>query len=612
MDGVTIPLQSDEISSHRDGSARFAVLSAQLANMQPGQTRIVNLYTGAKTVSTPSALPASPDWNLELEAQVFDANGNVTANLIAQPQAQLMAQIANGSGRRLAGSVASEYTVVTSFKDKSTNAVHPHLTARLHTRLVDAGTRIRTDVVMENTRTWTVAPSNINYSMTIKRNGLIIHTQPKFKHHIQSRWHKVIWSDPSTAPKARVRHQMNYFVNSKAIWNYNIGLSIPETVLANQYLALQQARQNQIDLGPMANIFLAPYMPMTGGRGEIGPLPQWTATYLLSQDDRALEVMLANMDAAGSVPIHYRDDVTGEPLDIDTHPQVSVRFGKSIPALPSSTDYKTIWSADTAHQGSYAYVPYLITGDVFYQDEMMFWAGWNLASPNPDYRGKGAGIISGEQVRAQAWALRSIWEAATALPNNHRLKGYFESKLLNNLNWYAAAYPENPNAKALYPLNAVPKPDEKHLTGPWQNDFLMLVFSLMAENQEPKAKNVATWLGEFNVNRFLKEHEGFCSAKAPGYYFTIVNESNNPITTWADLFNRNWPGVTCAGLAIDPASYPNSAIGYAANARAMLAAATNAGIPNASTAYTKWVSMTPGVDQPMTANPTWAIIPRSN
>lgn len=181
VDGATIPLQADEISSHRDGSARFAVLSAQLSNLQPGQSKIINLYTGAKSTSTPS-VPSNPDWNLELEAQVYDANGSITT-LVAQPQADLVKQIANNTGHRLSGAVANEYTVALPFKNKATGATHPHLTARLHTRLVDGGQRIRTDVVMENTRTWTANPGNITYSFTVKRNGSTIYTQPKFTHY---------------------------------------------------------------------------------------------------------------------------------------------------------------------------------------------------------------------------------------------------------------------------------------------------------------------------------------------------------------------------------------------------------------------------------------------
>lgn len=608
VDGVAVPLQTDEISSHRDGSARFAVLSAQLNNLQPGQSKIINLYTGTKTTSTPN-VPANPDWNLELEAQVFDANGNVVATLVAQPQAQLAAQISSGSGRRLAGAVATEYTVALPFKDKATGTQHPHLTARLHTRLVDAGQRIRTDVVMENTRTWTANPGNITYSFAVKRNGSTIYTQPKFTHYHHARWHKVLWTGASAEPQARVRHNMPYFMASKAVWNYDLNVVVPEAVLAKDYSRLATARADQAALGPMGSMLLERYFPTTGSRDEIGPYPRWTVNYLLSQDSRAREVMMANADAAASVPVHYRDEDTGYPLDLDRYPTVSTTPEWSTPKLPALTNGTTIWTPDIAHQGSFAYVPYLLTGDAFYQDEMMFWTSWNAASPNPGYRGGGLGLAKDNQVRGQAWAMRSLGETYRSLPDNHPRKSYFDNRLKVNLDWYANAYPRNPNSGSLYPLNAMPKPDQLDYTGPWQNDFFGVVIAQLAELKEPGAYEVLDWVSKFNVGRFVAEDQGFCTAYAAGYFFQIQDSSGKPYTTWRDLFQANFPGETCnPNMAI--AGYPGWAGGYAAGARAVLASAYNGGVAGANSVYAKWRNLTSAMDADIPNDPTWAIVPR--
>ena len=608
VNGATIPLQADEISSHRDGSARFAVLSAQLKDVQPGEARIINLYTGAKANSPPS-VPADPDWNLEVETQVYDASGNVTATLVAQPQAQLKSQIASNSGRRLSGAVASEYTVVTDFKDKATGAPHPHLSARFHTRLVDGGARIRTDVVMENTRTWTTAPGNITYSMVIKRNGVTLHTQPKFTHYHHARWHKVVWTDAAAQPLSRVRHHMPYFMASKAVWNYDLGLKIAEASLAKDDADLAKARTDQAALGPMGNGLLEKYFPMTGGRSDIGPYPRWTANYLVSQDQRAQEVMLSIADAAAAVPIHYRDEDTSYPLDLDSYPTVSITPSWSSPVLPTVVDGTTIWTPDIAHQASYAYVPYFITGDAFYLDEMMFWTAWNAATPNPTYRDGGQGLAKDNQVRGQAWAMRALGETYRSLPDNHPRKSYFGGRLATNLDWYAKQYPLNPNASSLYPLNAIPKPDEPHLTGPWQNDYFGIVFAQLAENSDPNAKVVLDWVSKFNLGRFNAEAEGFCTARAAAYYWTIVDANKAPYTTWKSLYQANYPGETCSSIqAID--GYPNWSGGYAAGARAMMASANNAGVSNAGTTYSKWRAMTASMDADYANNPTFAIVPR--
>src|SRR5690606_23952401 len=138
--------------------------------------------------------------------------------LVANPQAQLKQQIASGQGRRLNGPVAAEYTVVAPMVNASTGVAHPHLVARLHTRLYNNGTRFRTDVVMENNWALKSAPSDLNYSLTVTANGQTLLSQPAFTHHHKARWHKVLWSGASD-PNVRVRHNMRYFIDSRATWN---------------------------------------------------------------------------------------------------------------------------------------------------------------------------------------------------------------------------------------------------------------------------------------------------------------------------------------------------------------------------------------------------------
>jgi len=607
VDGTTIPLQTDELSTHRDGSARFAVLSAQLTNLSAGQKRIINLYRGAKSSSTPN-VPAKPDWNLELEAQVYDANGSVTT-LVAQPQAQLVSQIASGSERRLAGAIASEYTVTLPFKNKATGATHPHLTARLHTRLVDGGQRIRTDVVMENTRTWAAAPSNITYSLAIKRNGSTLHTQPQFTHYHHARWHKVIWTGAATEPMARVRHNMPYFIASKAVWNYDLGIKIPEYILSQFYNQYQKSKTAQTNLGPMANLLMTTAFPNTGGRPEIAPLPQWTAMYLISQDDRMREVMLAHADVAAAVPIHYRDESTvNQPLDLDRYPKVATYLGTSQPALPAVINGITIWKPDTAHQGSYTYVPYLITGDAFFLDEMMFWASWNMTKNIPEYRDFGQGLLRDDQVRGQAWALRALGEVSHALPDSHILKSYFENRLSNNLEWFYKNWIATPIGN-VWPMGSPVNPYSYDTVAPWQNDFWAIVMAQLVEAGEPRAKELLTWSSKFGVGRFLNEAQGMCLAKAPGYFLKTKNSSKSWVSSWTEFAQVNFPGVTCTSdLKYD--GYPASGTGYVATARAMLATASSLDIPDAAKAYVLWKSKTPLVDKDYPNNPAWAIIPR--
>ena len=597
--GNTVPVQADEISTHPDGSVRFAVLSAQLSNLPANAPRIVNFYSAAK--SSPSvSLPASPNWNLQVKATL--SNGTV---LVANPQAQLQQLIASGANRRLHGPVASEFTVVAPMVDQASGTPHPHLTARLHTRLYEGGSRIRTDVVMENNWTFKTGSSNITYSLNVTANGQTLLSQPSFTHYHHARWHKVVWSGATAAPQYRLRHHMPYFLSSRMLWNYNLGLKVPESVLADEAAAI--ARANTKPMGPA---LIQPYFPSTGGRPDIGPLPRWAVLYLLTQDDRARNSMLVNADAAASVPIHYRDEGNDQPVNVQRHPDISLRYpAYSTPAVPSGSG-KTIWEPDRAHQPSFAYLPYLVTGDAFYLDEIMFWASWNIAWSDTDSRQSSKGLITGEQTRGMAWALRSVAEAAHAVPDNHSQKSYYKTSLVNNLEWYDAAT-KNPNMQS--PLGAMWMWDGNDATIPWQNDFVATIFSRLAENDEPKAKAVLDVFSKFNVGRFLNEANGYCPKRAFNYDMYTVDTSGRYFTTWGPLYNRKYPelvGVPCSKVDFAEEAYPDDANGMVAFGRGALAAAANAGVSGALEAYNKVKGFSPGMDTEFLYEPTWAIVPR--
>ncbi|MDP2263619.1 MAG: hypothetical protein Q8K24_10730 [Hydrogenophaga sp.] len=720
---TSVPLQADEISSHRDGSARFAVLSAQLSGLQANERRIVNIYkaTGAASSAT---LPADPAWNMEVTAKIFNTQvtkvkfgnrngqtagtpflageqitirlslgastesfshtvtsaqaggGHTTLSLIAEEfrklvnsqstvfmaerigtgngyenvwiktrdpaggafqvsfvyagaatlsqsntanyeaprnwvfkaQDALKQQIAASNGgqtvptRRLHGPVASEFALSAPLKDAVTGAEHPHLTARLDTRLYNAGQQIRTDVVMENNWTFKANPKNITYELTVKQGANTVHQQPVFTHYHHARWHKAVWA--GAEPKVQLRHHMGNFMASRAVWNYDRTLAVSETTLAAEATNLANRRAAQAHLGPMGNVFLQPLFGTTGGRPDIGPLPRWTALYLVTQDERARASMMANADAAAAVPIHYRDENTDQPVDPVAQRTLSVYWNGY--TVPEGTD-PTIWAPDTAHQASFTYVPYLLTGDKFYQDEMLFWASWNVISMPSGYRGNEKALVNRHQVRGQAWALRSLFEAHAALADRHPMKATFRTMLDNNLAHYRQTYV---NGTAVSPLGAIQH--STTTTPPWQNDFVGTVVSLMAENKEPNARELVDWLSRFNVGRFLSEDQGFCTARAPGYYWKNVDASGVFLTTWSQLFAENYAadmGKACSTLTVTE-GYPTNSAGYAAYARGMLAAAANAGVSGGSTAYARWKAMTPAMDKAFAADPTWALAPR--
>lgn len=722
--GRSIPVQADDISSHRDGSARFAVISALLSDLRPGDRRVISLFAGG-TRGAAQALPEAPDWNLEVIATIYSpqtvkvkfgnrsgqtagipfkegetiglsltsqgltekfilsvsaaqaGGGHATLQAIAsafsilineksrifvaekplksyenffvrtkdpargafdisfeykgtasttistvaefskpeqwayRPQNDLTAALKSRENKtpgsdivRFNGPVASEFHLAAPLVNQTTGSAHPFLTARLDSRFYEQGKRSRTDVVLENNWGFKKDPRNIRYELVVKLNRKTLFHQPAFEHFHHARWHKPLWNDE---PQYILRHQIQDFFDSKAVHNYDLTLVITEATLNAEQVNLEKAKKTQKYLGPMANVFIRPDFLSPGGRPENGPLPRWAVLYLLTQDERAFDSMLENSNAITGVPIHYRDEATDLPLDPIEHSSYSTHIN-SRKKPPTSAD-PTIWAPDQAHQASYTYLPYLLTGDRFYLEEMMFWASWNVLNQTVANRQGPLALITKDQIRAQAWILRSFGEVYRSLPDKHPMKQVYSKILENNLNRYFELYITQ---KLTSPLGAI-----THLggtsTSPWQMDYFMTTMSLLAQNHDPHAQEILNWWGRFTVGRFLSDDFGFCAARAAGNYWPIAKVDGTYMTTLKEVFELAYPddvGKECDDIQIKE-GYPNSHTGYVAYARGALAAAENAGVPRAAEAYKKWKSMTPLLDAAFASNPSWAISPRN-
>src|SRR5690606_2837519 len=174
------------------------------------------------------------------------------------------------------------------------------------------------------------------------------------------------------------------------------------------------------------------------------------------------------------------------------------------------------------------------------------------------------------------------------------------------------AYITNPNPRRS-PLGTTFDSYMGDNTSPWQGDYMAIVLAQLVENGEPLAADVLAWTSRFNIGRLTSDAQGFCAARAPGYYWAIRAPNNGPFfTTWAEVMAANYPGdvgKSCATMTITE-GYPLWSGGYAATIRTMLAATANVNVPGARAAYDKWKSMTPGMDKDYANDPTWAIVPR--
>jgi hypothetical protein len=517
-------------------------------------------------------------------------------------------EASGGTRAWLEGPLATELSLSMPFLAED-GEPHPRLAARFDVR-VQADRRVRTDAAVENVRTYGAEPRNEQYDVTIASGGSIVFHRPGVVHFHHARWHRVFWWDRTAigGSPLEARHSPAALVASRAVPSYDLGLNIHPGAMAEAV-----ARTGEAGGEPMGSGLITLYMPTAGGRGDLGLLPHWDVLYLLTMDRRARTIALAQADAAGSAPVHYRDEATDLPVSLDGHPGIALQYGEARrleDSLPMGSNIDTPWTLDGAHQPSLAYVAYLVTGDRYYFEELLFWASWNVGRIDPDYRDGGVGLVHADELRGQAWTLRTLANAAYITPDRHPMKGYFNEIVARNIAWYVKRYPHNPDPQAAPRLGFLSAEDTPDQTAPWQNDFFTLVAGRLIEMGWKEAHPILDWTARFAIGRWTGEAHGYCRAMAPAYWLTVRADDGQVADSWARLFRLNWPAVrSCPRQFIEGAD-PDSPIGYIAVSRATLAMLASLGYPGAAAAYEKLRVSSPAIDAALRRDPTWAIVPR--
>jgi hypothetical protein len=425
--------------------------------------------------------------------------------------------------------------------------------------------------------------------VTIISGGNTAYTQNSLAHTHHARWHRVVWTG-LTRP-IHVKHDIDYLIETKAVPNYDRSLTVSASAL------------NSLDtlFDPMDNGGLTSYMPTTGAHSDIGPLPRFAALYLLTMDWQAKMNTLANGGCGGSYQIHYRDKGTDLPISMDDYPRMTL-LGNPIDCrdqcFPAVSNGLTQHTPDGAHQPSIGYLPYLVSGDLFFLDELQFWANYNMIRANPNYRGFEQGLLKWGQVRDQGWSLRTLGHTAYITPDIHPLKSYFEEKLNYNIEWYDSAYAQNPNACK---LGFIVKGDER----PWMDDFVTWAAGCLVELDYTKALPFLLYKATYPVGRMT---DPFCWLHAPMYTSIGKDGNGDYFTNFKDYYDANFTDQACSGLQMGGS--PSSATGYGANMQPGLAICVDARKTGAAEAWTKYETRDPKQDY--TGSPQFAVVPRPN
>jgi hypothetical protein len=540
-------------------------------------------------------------------ASAYDASVTITIGLTVYSisvKALLTAAQTGGSVQSwLRGPLVSEWIVNGSPKT-SGGAAHPHLNVAFHVRAYSGMTSVRTDVVVENDWAFEPNPQGYTYDVTINSAGTQVYSKTGLKHSHHCRWHKLIWW--GTEQKADVKYDIAYLFATRAVPNYDRRITISQSALS-----AMKPGYDAMSCGDLTS-----YMPETGAHDDIGPLPRFAALYLMTMDLNAKANVLANGGCGGSYQIHYRDKAKNMPVTLDDYPYMTIlgnpgdtynpKTGKyeSFPVVTNGLDTLT---PDDAHQPSIAYLPYLISGDYFYLEELLFWTNWNLLYTNPGYRDNEKGLFKSLQERGQAWDLRTLGQAVFIMPDDHPQKTGLLAKLNSNIDYYTAKYTDTVKTNRLgyindgYSLAYAP-----YGIAPWQDDFFTYSIGSLVDLGFTQAKNFLLFKSRFVVGRMTDPE--FCWLHATAYSLQVGKSDSAKYQTFGEMYLANFPTATaCTGLVMD--GYPESATSYGSNMQPGLVAAVDGGAPGAAAAWAKYETRSPRQDY--TSSPQWAVVPRS-
>jgi hypothetical protein len=287
---------------------------------------------------------------------------------------------------------------------------------------------------------------DVTYDLQLKAGPqqTLIYEKTAFKHRVGTRWSRTTWVGGAPSP-LDVDLNLAYLSSTGSIPNYDSSIQLASNAMQTMIDSWGRAPRGIGDGG-----LLNKGMPGAGGRAEIGIMPTWSTYWLYSGDERMREIVLGNADLGASWPMHFREgnnlkrnqvDNTvppiGRPVNLFSRP--TLWFAKWNLALSNDAillddrlkfvgpyekpDYGQ-WLHDGAHQPDLYSVPYMLTGQFWYLEQLQFWAAWGTMANAPisslNY-GRGPTNLSGfasDEVRGEAWLFRTRAFAAYLSPDN--------------------------------------------------------------------------------------------------------------------------------------------------------------------------------------------------
>lgn len=429
---------------------------------------------------------------------------------------------------------------------------------------------------------WTIEGIGHHYNVTAPRRRGWVGAKPT---------NVVAWGDNSSAITATDRTPLDYLVSTFMYLNASMTYAsvTHDTTKIDLMKSSDGSRRPLTFLGPNGTFMgeVGTFIGNTGWADTIGPLPVWCMQALAKNSIAGRRRIFENAEYFSTWQFPLARRMSGSPTtgELGVWPRSDNGTDYSYNASHSSITLIAKASAswwpydgDNAHHSASSYVPYLLTGDIYWltvmqrQEAYVTWAlgnpGYNGAGVNRTAYGDASGTITaahmGEfQTRAKAWSTRDALYAAVCTPDSIsekvvNSKTYLLTRVAKH--WAAgkaygpddvlSQHPGTNNAPEwcrengdIGGLTALSSPSTK-LESPWMLSFNRVMFGISREvgMQNTDAVDFQTWMARSAV--------AMCAATGSvarnymsGAYWVYLTANVTGFTTrpsdWETIYQRS-------------------------------------------------------------------------
>jgi hypothetical protein len=558
--GRVLRSQVDVPTRHTDGSARFAVVSAQLP---------APLNTGDRLGLVLSTAPEGPaEAPLDLDAALagrqavveistapeFPRRETWRLDLLALLPRRASANPANGTGGGggpwQAGPLAVQWRVTAAVPPAvADGATSLRMVADIALR---ADGTLWVDLWFRNDIAMRPGGGDARYAVRVLLDGVEALAATPGRHVHYTAWGRTLIAAPGGRPalwQPWLRPNAGYLAETGVVARYDLSTGVDPALFQTMTRLMQAPAWKE----PFPERGIARYMPGTGARADIGPVTDWQAAWLITGEPRAAAFIIGQAEGSGAIPWHFWDREGGEDrrggwLNVRRWPNLwtDPRGGRPPLGLLNQIATDTGWTPDIAHQPDLAFVPYLMTGRRALLDHVLSQGARSIVALWPGYRnppnvaqGRGRDVILVHvgQVRGQAWGLRQLDQAAWVAPDGDPDQAYFRESAAANWAWLRgqlAGWTERQGE----PHGWVPG-ENGGAWGipPWQQDYLASTVAAAARRGNADARAVLGWMANFLVGRFKAEARGLPMADGAAYTLTIATDESRETLyrSWAEI-----------------------------------------------------------------------------